>query len=96
MINGEAHAREARATNSTLATLSCGLAAVVLLVDAWRKWGVEVLQWVVVYGISDQGVGGGVAGGRGGGLGEFRECQLRAELGCGGVSRWTLCVDNTV
>lgn len=31
-----------------------------------------------------------------GGLGEFRECQLRAELGCGGASRWTLCVDNTV
>lgn len=34
--------------------------------------------------------------GEGGGLGEFRECQLRAELGCGGASRWTLCVDNTV
>lgn len=44
---------------STLATLSCGLAVVVLLVDAWRKWGVEVLWWVVVYGISAQGVGGG-------------------------------------
>lgn len=31
-----------------------------------------------------------------GGVREFRECQLRAERGCGGASRWALCVDNTV
>lgn len=29
-------------------------------------------------------------------LGEFGECQLRAEWGCGGASRWVLCADNTV
>lgn len=75
-----------------------------VLVDAWRKcvcvcvWG--GLWWVVVYGISAQGVGRGVAeervGGGDGGVREFRECQLRAERGCGGASRWALCVDNTV
>lgn len=47
------------------------LAMVVLLVDAWRKWGVEVLWWVVVYGISAQGVGRGVAGEREGGVGGY-------------------------
>ena len=41
------------------------------MVDAWRKWGVEVLWWVVVYGISAQGVGGGVARGRERGLGSL-------------------------
>lgn len=58
--------------------------------------GGEVLWWVVVYGISAQGVGRGVAEEMEGGVREFRECQLRAERGCGGASRWALCVDNTV
>lgn len=96
MINGEAHAREARATNQYPGHLKLWVGCRGAVGGCLEEVGVEVLQWVVVYGISDQGVGGGVAGGRGGGLGEFRECQLRAELGCGGVSRWTLCVDNTV
>lgn len=63
--------------------------------DAGRKWGFEVAWWRV--GISAHGVGGGVAGeSYWGGGGEFRECQLRAERGCGGASRRALCEDNTV
>lgn len=69
-----------------------------MMVDAWRKCrGGEGL--LVVHGISAQGDGRGVAVERDGGgvLGSLsRECQLRAERGCGGASRWALCVDNTV
>lgn len=58
-----------------------------LLVEAWRKWGVEVLRWIVVYGISAHGVGGGVSGGRKGwrGVRVFGECQLSGQSGAVGA-----------